>query len=72
MQIGNFPLRSSKSRAAARALLDKRRLNEGEGTLIRIRLVGSADDPSSPDDPSRKCTCRTPKAGEVVVCWCFT
>jgi len=54
MKPGDYPLRSSQSRAAARHVLALRRAAEGEGMLVRLRFVG---------DPPRwdqKCTCTCP------------
>jgi hypothetical protein len=63
--LASFPLSSMQSRAAARSLLDSRRAIQEEGTLLRIVSVAGCD------DPARKCTCRTPEAGEFAVCKCF-
>lgn len=62
---GRYPIGSQESRAAARALLTARRTAQGEGTLLRIVSVEGCD------DPDRKCTCRMPEPGAIVVCKCF-
>jgi hypothetical protein len=62
---GEYPLGSAVSRAAARALAEARKALAGEGTLIRVRLVGG------PEDSDKKCTCMTPEAGTFMVCRCF-
>ncbi len=61
----HYPLGSPQSRAAARALLEFRRAEQGEGTLIVVRMVGR------PEDPNERCTCRKPEAGTFAVCRCF-
>ena len=66
LRPSDYPLGSQQSRAAARAMLDARRAAQGEGTLIRLKLVGR------PEDPDRKCTCPRPEAGTVALCRCFT
>jgi len=65
MNPGDYPLHSSQSRAAARHALTERRAAEGEGTFIRVVLVGS------PPRPDQKCTCPTPVAGTFQLCRCF-
>jgi hypothetical protein len=65
LRLSEYPLGSRRSRAAARALLNARRTSQGEGTILRVRLVGR------PEDPNQKCTCRRPEAGASVVCKCF-
>lgn len=62
---GDYALGSPQSRAAARAFMEARKAAQGEGTTLRIRLVGRSE------DPNQKCTCRTPEAGTVAVCGCF-
>jgi hypothetical protein len=61
---GEYLLGSAVSRAAARALAEARRALEGEGTLIRVCLVGG------PEDSDKKCTCMIPRAGTFAVCRC--
>jgi hypothetical protein len=65
MKPGDFTLGSPQSRAAARAFLASKRATEGEGTLIRVLLVGS------PPEPGRRCTCPWPPAGTFALCKCF-
>lgn len=63
-RIGAYPLGSVGSRAAARQIIESRRAKSAVSFLIRLR------DSSGEIDKS-KCTCRQPKAGEVVLCKCF-
>jgi hypothetical protein len=65
LRLSHYPVGSAQSRAAARALLDKRREAEGEGIRFTITLVGRTV------DPNRKCTCPRPAAGTLVFCRCF-
>jgi hypothetical protein len=65
LRLSDYPLGSRQSRAAARALLGARRRAQGEGTFIRVRLIGKAE------DPDRKCTCPKPEAGTFALCRCF-
>lgn len=65
MRLSEYPIGSPQSRAAARALLNARRADLGEGT----RFVVSAVD--RPVDPNQKCTCREPEAGTFTLCRCF-
>ena len=62
---GDCPLRSERSRAAARFQAGLRRQAEGEGILFRLRLIGS------PSDPNKECTCPAPAAGTFALCRCF-
>jgi hypothetical protein len=65
LRLSDYPLGSPQSRATARAFLNARRAAQGEGTILRIRLVGR------PEDPNQKCTCRMPEVGNLAVCKCF-
>jgi hypothetical protein len=65
LRLSHYPVGSAQSRAAARALLDSRRVAEGEGTRFIVRLVGKVI------DPNRKCTCPRPGAGTFAICRCF-
>jgi hypothetical protein len=65
LRLAEYALGSGRSRAAARALLNARRTSQGEGTILRVRLVGRTY------DPNRKCICREPEAGSISVCKCF-
>lgn len=65
MKPGDYPLRSTQSRAAARHVSATRRAAQGEGTLIRLRFIGS------PFNPDQKCTCPPPPTGTVAICRCF-
>jgi hypothetical protein len=65
MKPGDYPLHSSQSRAAARHALKQRKATEGEGTFIRVHLVGSSP------RPDQKCICPHPPAGTFQLCRCF-
>ena len=65
MKIGEYPLCSMQSRAAARQTLTGRKAVEFEGILVRFV---SAVPPSEPD---RICTCPLPRDGMIAFCRCF-
>lgn len=60
-EAGDYPLRSSRSRAAARHALTIRRAAQDEGTLLSL---------GHPPSPDQQCTCAPPPAGTVAVCRC--
>jgi hypothetical protein len=64
-RLGQYPVGSPQSRAAARALLAARKTARFEGILVRLVSVLGCD------DPDRKCTCPTPEAGTFAMCRCF-
>ena len=61
---GRYALGSAESRAAARALLNSKRVAQFEGILVR--LVSNERDRSG-----RECTCPMPEAGKFALCRCF-
>jgi hypothetical protein len=63
--MGQYPLGSPLSRAAARALLTVKRAALFKGILVRFVPVAGKD------DPGRKCICLAPEAGTVAFCRCF-
>ncbi len=64
-RLSHYPIGSAQSRAAARALLDRRREVQGAGLRFTVQLVGKVK------DPNRKCTCRAPEAGTIAICRCL-
>lgn len=65
MKPGDYPLRSSQSRAAARHVLSRRKVSEFEGILVR--LVSAAN----PPELDEKCTCPRVAHGAFAICRCF-
>lgn len=66
LRLAEYPLRSGRSRAAARALLNARKASKGEGILMVLELVGR------PKKPDQRCTCPKPEFGTFALCRCFT
>jgi hypothetical protein len=65
LSLSDYPLGSPLSRAAARAVLSTRKAAQGEGTLVRVCLIGRAK------ELGRECICPTPEAGAFAVFRCF-
>lgn len=65
MKLGDYPLFSSQSRAAARHGLTARRSREGEGILVVLRVAGRSL------QADQKCTCPKPPGGTFAICRCF-
>jgi hypothetical protein len=61
--LGDLPLGSLPSRAAARSLIDARVESDEEAMLVSVFSVGNTVDP-------RKCHCKAGRAGRGV-CRCF-
>lgn len=68
LKPGGYPLGSVESRVAARAMVEAREAIEAAGApSFVIRFVS----PGVPVDES-KCTCKSPKAGALGFCYCFS